>query len=235
MPNYLGNRANRAKCRTREHATGSSRRTDPMEHNRLRGMALAVTTPNADKGPRPHTAASVTWPVVCDTLRQLPQPAARAREAGKENGTIIFGAACPLPARVRHLCKCRPIHLARVHRPSPPPPKYHWLPIAIDGNNRHEAGYVHCTIRGSTSPDEPAKWWVMGATEQWSAIYALAQGVDFDQELVAATKVTTMDTATATRQPLFLLRRWKGTSFTKVVQELKGRAPTRNGVLGMHS
>ena len=58
---------------------------------------------------------------------------------------------------------------------------------------------------GTTSLDELASWWLMGGSEQWSTIYALAQEVDFDQELVDASKVTTVDAAGATRQPLFFL------------------------------
>ena len=85
------------------------------------------------------------------------------------------------------------------------PPWYQWLPIAIDGTNRHEAGCVHCTIGGTTSHDELASWWLMGGSEQWSTIYALAEEVDFVRELVDASKVTTVDTAGATRQPLFFL------------------------------
>ena len=64
---------------------------------------------------------------------------------------------------------------------------------------------MHCTIGGTTSPDELASWWLMGGSEQWSTIYVLAQEVDFDQELVDASKVTTEDTGGATRQPLFFL------------------------------
>ena len=45
----------------------------------------------------------------------------------------------------------------------------------------------------------------MGGSEQWSTIYSLAQEVDFDQELVDASKVTTVDAAGATRQPLIFL------------------------------
>ena len=59
-------------------------------------------------------ATGVTWPDRYDTLRQLAQPAARALEVVDGNGTIIYGAACPLPARVRHLYECRPIPPADV-------------------------------------------------------------------------------------------------------------------------
>ena len=52
---------------------------------------------------------------------------------------------------------------------------------------------MHCTIGGTTSPDKLASWWLMGGSEQWSMIYALAQQVDFDQELVDASKVTGVD------------------------------------------
>ena len=47
--------------------------------------------------------------------------------------------------------------------------------------------------------------------------------VDFDQELVDASKLTAVDIAGATqRTTLFPLRRWKSTTFTKWVQELEG-------------
>ena len=148
-------------------------------------------------------ATGITWPDGYDTLQQIAQPPARALEAVDGNGTIIYGAACPLPARVRHLYECRPVPPVDVQQLGPP--QYHWLPIAIDGTNRHEASYVHCTIGGTTSPDELASWWLMGGSEQWSTIYALAQEVDFDQALVDVSKVTTVDTGGATRQPLFFV------------------------------
>ena len=64
---------------------------------------------------------------------------------------------------------------------------------------------MHCTIGATTTPDELASWWLMGGSGQWSTIYALAQEVDFHQELVDPKKVTTVDTVEATRQPLFFL------------------------------
>ena len=57
----------------------------------------------------PQLATGVTWPNVYDTLRQLAQPAVLALEAVDGNGTIIYGAACPLPARARQWYKCRAI------------------------------------------------------------------------------------------------------------------------------
>ena len=71
----------------------------------LRGLVLRVITPTAGKGPIPHIAAAIgiMWPDVYDTLWQLAELAARALEAVDGNGTISYGAACPLPARVRHL------------------------------------------------------------------------------------------------------------------------------------
>ena len=81
-------------------------------------------------------ATGVTCPDVGDTLRRFAQPPARAVEAVDGNGTIIHGSACPLPARVRHLYKCRLVRLVDVGLG---PPADHWLPLAIDGTNRHEA------------------------------------------------------------------------------------------------
>ena len=57
----------------------------------------------------PQTATGVTWPDVYDTPWQLAQPAAPLLEVVDGNSAIIYGAACPLPARVRLLCEWRPI------------------------------------------------------------------------------------------------------------------------------
>ena len=75
----------------------------------------------------------------------------------------------------------------------------------MHGTNRPEAGYVHCTIGGTTSINELASWWLMGGFEQWSAIYALARAGVFDHHLVDASKVTIVDSGGATRQALFFL------------------------------
>ena len=87
------------------------------------------------------------------------------------NGTIIYGVARPLPAG--HSYECRPIPPIDVQQLGPR--KCHWLPIAIDGTSRHEAGCVHCTIGGTNSPGELASWWPMGGCEQWRTIYAGAR------------------------------------------------------------
>ena len=57
---------------------------------------------------------------------------------------------------------------------------------------------MHCTIGGTTSPDHPAVWWLIRGSEHLRTIYALAQEVDFDQQLVDASKVTTVNAARAT-------------------------------------
>ena len=111
------------------------------------------------------------------------------------NGTIISGAACPLLARLTHLYECRPVPPIDIQRRGPP--KYHWVPIALDGTSWHGAGYVDGTIGGTSSLDELASWWLLGGFEQGSTIHAPAQEVDFDQELVDASKVTTVDAAGA--------------------------------------
>ena len=43
--------------------------------------------------------------------------------------------------------------------------KDHEPPIAIDGTNRHEASYMHCTIGGTTSPNKLASWWLIRVVE----------------------------------------------------------------------
>ena len=45
------------------------------------------------------------------------------------------------------------------------------MPIAISGTKRHEAEYVHSTIRGATSMNERISWWLRGRFEQWRTIY----------------------------------------------------------------
>ena len=199
MPTYPGDGANSANPQEGEHVTGFSRGPDPMGQNRLRGMELLVAPPTVDEARylTPHLATRVTLLDVYDTLRRSAQQPARALEAVDRNGTIIYGAARPLTAQVRHLYEHRPVPPVDVQQHGPP--RYHWLPIAIDGTKRHGAGYAHCTIGGTTSLEELANWCLMGGSEQWSTIYALAQEVDFDQELRRRTGNATT--------PLFPFRR----------------------------
>ena len=77
------------------------------------------------------------------------------------------------------------------------------MPLAVDGTSRYEASYVHCTLGGTSSPDQLASWWLLGGSEEWATLYAAAQEVDFDQQLWDASKVVFQDTSGADRETLF--------------------------------
>ena len=79
------------------------------------------------------------------------------------------------------------------------------MPLAVDGTPRHEASYVHCTLRGTSSPDQLASWWLLGGSEEWATLYAAAQEVDCDQQLWDASKVVFQDTSGADRETFFFL------------------------------
>ena len=80
-----------------------------------------------------------------------------------------------------YLYRCRPVEPAHIQQPGNP--RLHWMPLAADGTSRHEASYVHCTLGGTSSPDQLASWWLLGSSEEWVTLYAAAQEVDFDQQL----------------------------------------------------
>ena len=87
--------------------------------------------------------------------------------------------------------------------------RLHWLPIAVDGTSRHEASYVHCTLRGTASPNQLSSWWLLGGSEKWETLYAASQEIDFDDELRKAATVSFKDTAGNDRQSLFFsVCRW---------------------------
>ena len=79
------------------------------------------------------------------------------------------------------------------------------MPLAVGGTSRHEASYVHCTLGGTSSPDQLASLWLLGGSEEWATLCAAAQEVDFEQQLWDASKVVFQDTSGADREPLFFL------------------------------
>ena len=144
-------------------------------------------------------------------MQQLAQPASEGFVAKTGDDTELYGAFCPLPARLQHLCRCRPVEHAHVQQPGNP--RLHWMPLAMDGTSRHEASFVHCTLGGTHSPGQLASWWLLGGSEEWSTLYAAAQEGDFDQHLWDASKVVFQDTSGAHRETLFLLcADWEGTN-----------------------
>ena len=79
------------------------------------------------------------------------------------------------------------------------------MPLAVDGRSRHKASYMHCTLGGTSSPDQLASLWLLGGSEEWATLYAAAQEVDFDQQLWDASKVVFQDTSGADRETFFFL------------------------------
>ena len=70
---------------------------------------------------------------------------------------------------------------------------------------RWMASYVHCTLGGTSSPDQLASWWLLWGSKDWAALYAATQQVDFDQQLWDAGKVVFQDTSGSDRETLFFL------------------------------
>ena len=64
---------------------------------------------------------------------------------------------------------------------------------------------MHCTLAGTSSPNQLASWWLLGGSEEWATLYAAAQEVDCDQQLCYRGKVVLQDTSGADRETLFLL------------------------------
>ena len=136
-------------------------------------------------------------------MQQLAQPASEGFVATTGEGAELYGAVCALPKRLQHLYSCRPVEPVHVQQPGDP--RLHWMPIAVDGTSRHEASYVHCTLGGTSSPDQLASWWLLGGSEEWATLYAAAQEVDFDQQLWDASKAVFQDTSGSDRQTFFFL------------------------------
>ena len=51
----------------------------------------------------------VPWEDVWVTMQQLAQPASEGFVAKTGDDTELYGAFCPLPARLQHLYRCRPV------------------------------------------------------------------------------------------------------------------------------
>ena len=108
--------------------------------------------------------------------------------------------------------------------------RLHWLPIAVDGTSRHEASYVHCTLGGTASPNQPSSWFLLGSSEKWETLYTASQEIDFDDEMRKAATVSFKDTGGNNRQSLFFVCRWESTGAhingtRDLVVQLTGKAP----------
>ena len=88
--------------------------------------------------------------------------------------------------RLQHISFCRLMELVHVQQLGNR--RLHWLRIAVDCTSRHEALYVHCTVGGTSNPDQLSSWWLLGVCEDWATLYAAAQEVHFNQQLWDASK-----------------------------------------------
>ena len=102
----------------------------------------------------PHLVDGVPWEDVRVTMQQVAQPTPEGLVAKTGDDTELYGAFCPLLARLQHLYRCRPVEPAHVQQQGNP--RLHWMPLAVDGTLRHEASFVHCTLGGTRSPDQLA-------------------------------------------------------------------------------
>ena len=149
----------------------------------------------------PHLVEGVPWEDAWATIQQLAQPASKGFVATTGEGVELYGAVCPLPKRLQHLYRCRPVQ--PVHVQQSRDARLHWMPIAVDGTSCHEAWYVHCTLGGRSSPDQLASWWLLGRSEEWATLCAATQEVDFDQQLWDASKVVFQDTSGSDHETFF--------------------------------
>ena len=167
---------------------------------RIRSLHLSRTEARYLVG---STAYGVVWDRVYGMLQQLALPESRAFTAYMGDDTAIHGADCYLPDRIGHLYKCRPPPPSDIMQPGDR--RLHWLPIAVDGASRHEAACVHCTLGGTTSPNQLSSRWLLGGSEKWVNLDAAPQEMDFDDELRKGATVSCKDTEGNDRQSLFFL------------------------------
>ena len=174
----------------------------------------------------------VVWDQVYGMLPQLALPESRAFTAYTGGITAIHGAACYLPHRVGHLFKCRPPPPSDIRQPGDR--RLHLLPIAVDGTSRHEASYIHCTLGGTTSPNQLSSWWLLGGSEKWGTLYAASQEIDFDDELRKTATVSFKDTGGNVRQApfFFLCADGKAQVLMAGRQNRKAESPWCHRVLG---
>ena len=88
--------------------------------------------------------------------------------------------------------------------------------MAVDGTSRHEVLYVHCTLGGTSNPDQLASSWLLGGSEEWATLYAAAQEVDYNQQLWDASlrKAVFQHSGSSDCETLFFsVCRWQGTNF----------------------
>ena len=118
-------------------------------------------------------------------------------------GAELYGAVWLLPMRLRNRFCCQPSELVRVKQPG-----YETLqsmPNAVDGTCRHEASFIHCTLRGTSSSDHLSSWCRLEGNEERANLYAATWEVNLDQQMLDASVVLCMIPRVDERETLFSL------------------------------
>lgn len=125
----------------------------------------------------------VTWPMAMRQLEALAVPASVAYECQVRGEGICRTAACPLPARVAHLYRCRAVPLPDLQQPGHA--THTWLNIALDATSRWVGGstHIHCTLGFDSRCSTLASWWLAEGSEKWGTVWAVARHVGFDGQL----------------------------------------------------
>ena len=90
----------------------------------------------------PHLVEGIPWEDVWVSMQQLAQPALKGFVAKSGDDTKLYGPFCPLPARLQHLYRCRPVEPAHVQQPGTP--RLHCMQLAFDSmSTRHDDGPRH--------------------------------------------------------------------------------------------
>ena len=138
----------------------------------------------------------VVWEQVYGMLRRLASPEFRAFTTYSGENRAIYGAACYLADRIVQLYKFRPPPPSDIMQPGDR--RLHSLSLAVDGTSMHHAWYVHCTLGGTTSPNQLSSWWLLGGGEKWERLYAASQEIK-------PAAVSFKSTEGSDRQPFFFL------------------------------
>ena len=84
---------------------------------------------------------------------------------------------------------------------------------------------MHCTLGGTSSPNQLASWWLLGGSEEWATSYAAAQEVDFDQQLWDVSKVVFQDSGSDPKTLFFLCAGGKAQILRANCKNWKAEAP----------
>ena len=136
-------------------------------------------------------------------MQQLTQPVTAGFVATTGEGVDFYRAVCPLPKRLQYLYSRRLVK--PVHVQLPGDSRLHCMPIEVDGTSRHDAPYVHSTLGKTSSPDQLARCWQPGDSQDSATLYAAAQERDFDQQLCDASKGVFQNNGGSDRETLFFL------------------------------